>query len=844
MTRIGTVIDERGVVQTAGTSGCTVVGNLTVTGQVAAGESVNIATLAAAGQAAWYIDPVNGSDVADGTVTGPLKTLSEWSRRFLDQEINITLTVNILGNIPNTDRPLLRFLVGDDGFVLFKGQRTVLRTGTFTSVTDMNKSANQAATITDSSQGTSWTAAGLVAERIRITGGARENSVAYILKDLGTNEARVGCWISDPFTDGPPYSIYSFTNPDVQVGDPYVVESLTTIADLLLDIHVSTTWNFSGAERLFFEDITINAAWDRSPRWRISQGLHGTAFIGCKINGCMPQGGTFLRFIGCYLDDIAGGFGSYLDIRGGAITWQLAISATAQVTTHETPVCQSCDIFVEGYLDANAMGCFDPHVYTDTLIRVAPGGIVHDANNLWGHMDGGVGVKVEGGGLVVWTGYSSRPYISGSLGECNVGGVSRDWADGAYEHPLNKARIGDDDIVNPGTQTDWYINPVSGNDIRNGSVTYPLKTLAELAKRLKGFEINQTTVIHILSDIPDTDRPLFEFSIGDLGLVIFRGTPTTISSGTFTSVTDLDQTTDQPATVTDTAIATSWTADGAIEKRIRITSGAREDATGWVAYDLGTKEARIGNWMVDPYAVEGYNVFGLANVDVQVGDAYVVEELPEFPELRCDITVSSQYVGTGVTPTKLFFESLTFPTGQYRPSCFRVLGKEYCTAFVGCDTGNLSPGNASMAYFIACNLGAPYDFYSGKVVVRGGIVTDHINCYENVLWDVSLGTILQGGFELHVRGGTFRGELGFFDGDEVAACVIEAGGVVRSTYLWGGTGVTGYGVKVMSGGMVVYDNKPTVSGSTGEALVGGTVKAWSTIPYVETANMAMIVEQA
>lgn len=34
MTKIGTVIDERGVVQTAGTSGCKIDGNLTVTGQI------------------------------------------------------------------------------------------------------------------------------------------------------------------------------------------------------------------------------------------------------------------------------------------------------------------------------------------------------------------------------------------------------------------------------------------------------------------------------------------------------------------------------------------------------------------------------------------------------------------------------------------------------------------------------------------------------------------------------------------------------------------------------------------------------------------------------------------
>jgi hypothetical protein len=393
-------------------------------------------------------------------------------------------------------------------------------------------------------------------------------------------------------------------------------------------------------------------------------------------------------------------------------------------------------------------------------------------------------------------------------------------------------------------QATWNIDPSSGDD-ENSGLTFEtaVKTLAEFARRILDQEFNQDTTINILGNISETDRPLLRFRIGDNGFVVFRGQRTSILTGTFTSVTDLDKTTDQPAEVVDTAIPTSWAASGTVNKRIRITGGDREGAISWVAKSLASKTARLSGWIADPWAVNPWNPFvNVAATDVQIGDPYVVESLTTMPDLLLDVIISHLYVGP--SPSKLFFEDLAFPSDNYRPGHFRIYGKDWSTIFIGCDTGYLSPTNASCVYFVGCRLAIPYEFYSGRVVVRGGIICGHLSIYENQVWDIDLGTILQGQYEVTVRGGQLTGELGVFDTDEDWCIRVQAGGVVRSTYLWGGAGCTGYGIKVYSGGMVVYTNKPTISGSTGDAMVGGSVKTWAEIPFVNSSNNAIIVADA
>lgn len=56
------------------------------------------------------------------------------------------------------------------------------------------------------------------------------------------------------------------------------------------------------------------------------------------------------------------------------------------------------------------------------------------------------------------------------------------------------------------SQANWYINAISGNDANTGLTSgTALATWAELGKRINGKRITQQTIVHVMSDTPDTD---------------------------------------------------------------------------------------------------------------------------------------------------------------------------------------------------------------------------------------------------------------------------------------------------------------------------------------------------
>ena len=199
-------------------------------------------------QTSWYIDPVGGNDGADGGVSTPLKTLSELARRWLDQLIDVSVTIHILSDLAATDIARFRFSIGDDGFVLFKGAATEVATGTFTAVTERNPAGNQPNEVTDSGLTDDWGNLGYVEKRIRLTSGSNIGAVAWVAKDLGSKAARTSPWLVDsavdleslPWEDEP-------ANCEAAVTDDYVVESLPTIKDMGLDVAISGVGGEAGS---------------------------------------------------------------------------------------------------------------------------------------------------------------------------------------------------------------------------------------------------------------------------------------------------------------------------------------------------------------------------------------------------------------------------------------------------------------------------------------------------------------------------------------------------------------------------------------------------------------------
>jgi hypothetical protein len=420
------------------------------------------------------------------------------------------------------------------------------------------------------------------------------------------------------------------------------------------------------------------------------------------------------------------------------------------------------------------------------------------------------------------------------------------------------------------TQADFFIDAKTGNDTNNGgSPATALRSHEELAKRIKasgnlltspvhstlGYKI---TTVNILTDLPEGDPINLDGVVlgQDVFLLYKGGAASTVRSGTFTNVVAKDPATNQPFEVEDSAMSGTWTAD--LGRRVRITSGTRENAIMWVAKDLGSNRARVSDpSILGPSANYPFET-ELSPQAPQAGDAYAVETLPQVtPGL---IHLKSQGLTSAFRsiPSIIFREldfadksgfNLMYPSFDgvtpYFSLC-RVMalceGFDWETAlFLNCfvNRGLLASG-LSQTYLQGGLIGvsevrANKDSFLAGVQCHGGgwiMLQDDV-----MLQDVGVrgqNLIIQAASIFDsVAKVTNPGGHGVFAGGSVVGYV---GGTVSFTRfssgmfrLWG-SGNTGAGVAVGPGAQFAYEagTFPTISGTAGDFTLGGATssRAW------------------
>lgn len=245
----------------------------------------------------WYIDPINGDDDNKGdTELTALKSLAgffERTRVFRSDTEQIV--VQLLGDVTAESEPgpfggFYSTIAGTHypTVLTIRGQRTVIATGTFTSVVTKNFAINPVVlpTVTDSAlTGTSWADSGpggssLVEKQIRIVGGPRDGAYSTIYQDMGSKEARIG-----PVWDG-----NIFGTVDVQVGDAYEIVELTKFAPRL-DLR---------AKVFEFDDICFTGGmWAQG----CSVQFKGCVFEPTQFQSMETLGVDYCLFLGCFMWD-------------------------------------------------------------------------------------------------------------------------------------------------------------------------------------------------------------------------------------------------------------------------------------------------------------------------------------------------------------------------------------------------------------------------------------------------------------------------------------------------------------------------------------------------------------
>lgn len=255
----------------------------------------------------WYIDPVNGKDNHKGTTAAkPLKTHEELRCRIGDGVINQTTTVHLLNDFDASNPVYVDFRLGPNGYLKYAGEKptTILASGTFTGVTPISTSSNQAQEVEDTALSADWGTLGLVnsaftsAKRIRIVGGPNFGGQAWACKDLGSKTARTSAFSRPPsfFGFGAPPPLFRLTPPNI--GDPYVVESgFTKIAVFTANIKTSPIPVGSGfAAQVLFVDLELENSSPNFKPWIIVDGARGnppsTIFSACACARLQVRGGN------------------------------------------------------------------------------------------------------------------------------------------------------------------------------------------------------------------------------------------------------------------------------------------------------------------------------------------------------------------------------------------------------------------------------------------------------------------------------------------------------------------------------------------------------------------------
>lgn len=179
---------------------------------------------------------------------------------------------------------------------------------------------------------------------------------------------------------------------------------------------------------------------------------------------------------------------------------------------------------------------------------------------------------------------------------------------------------------------DWHLDQVLGNDANDGSAAHPLKTGAELGRRLGPWArwLQSVTVTVGVNGLADALTVKGDTVLAGVHVDIV-GTPTQLAdAGTVTAYTVMDHVTPRGPTIKCTGIA-DWTPY--VGKRLRVTAGANQGAILWIVKanpnGLGLDVARCTLAYCKNDLAPASSTFRA--VVIAVGNPVVIESLPFVP---------------------------------------------------------------------------------------------------------------------------------------------------------------------------------------------------------------------
>lgn len=418
--------------------------------------SNEVGTIAAAAKAAWYIDPVDGDDAAAGDVATPLKTIREWASRVGQQPISVALmTVHLVdsGDWPEDDGLRVRLNIPLGNVVRIVGTSETLFSGTLTGAVAIDHATNVAGTVTNSSLGANGFGTGVAGSRVgykrrfRITGGngdARTGAIAWGVKDPATAKTiRTSAWsITDSYEVVTPAS-----------GDTYVIERMTTLPEIVLDvfgngdvnaasslelIDIAMPENFSGSSTLINATIRAESGaqvvFKNCAPWHMSCSGGLVAFYNCHID----FSSVFAGFASLYVGTGSGLINVY---PGAFVILDLDYIRSYGASDYDGQG-RLAQVYAGGFLFIGTAAVFDSNA--EGLLIDVGGTVLMESlwagvHALYGSGNATYGVRVKPGGKLVYD--ATLPTVTGTTAATIVGGTQKAYNALPFFNSTNGAMI-------------------------------------------------------------------------------------------------------------------------------------------------------------------------------------------------------------------------------------------------------------------------------------------------------------------------------------------------------------------------------------------------------------------
>ena len=367
-------------------------------------------------QATWYVDPVAGSNEANGATSGtPIATITELSYRLGGSIIQST-QVNLLNNLPSTDS-LGQLVIsvewnrtlqsGAAPNLVISGQATTSRTGAATANATLAVPATPiAGTFTDSGVA-DWTAD--VGKILIVTSGAAVGAFCIISKDLTGGVAEVSRWSSAFGTN---------TSTIPSNGDTYKVCTVTQVAEETLPTLLVGGANASPHNEVQFAYLRWTSA--TGPRVQNAGGFRFT-FSACTLptgtNVYCGMGGV-ANFQECYFSGgitvRPGATATFLgNLHAGGVLFQGAQCPQYQDALHRGGTLTLDVGSTVVMTDVGMFGVASPLV-------VKNGSCAYLVNSLYGNGNTGTGTAPSQGGVIQFYTANFTPTLTASGAELAV----------------------------------------------------------------------------------------------------------------------------------------------------------------------------------------------------------------------------------------------------------------------------------------------------------------------------------------------------------------------------------------------------------------------------------------